>query len=62
MIKAKRVCIFVDGENFRNSIVELFPTFKQHDYLPKTAGTVAGLAAPNDPGRQIGVGGHRPCN
>lgn len=37
MIKAKRVCIFVDGENFRNSIVELFPTFKQHDYLPKTA-------------------------
>jgi hypothetical protein len=33
----KRVCIFVDGENLRNSIVELFPNFKKHDYLPKKA-------------------------
>lgn len=32
-----KVCIFVDGENFRHSIVELFPQFRQEDYLPKTA-------------------------
>jgi len=32
-----KVCVFVDGENFRHSIVELFPHFKQEDYLPKTA-------------------------
>jgi len=32
-----RVCVFVDGENFRHSIVELFPDFKQEDYLPKSA-------------------------
>lgn len=34
---AKRVCIFVDGENFRHSIVELFEQFNQDDYLPKKA-------------------------
>ena len=32
-----RVCVFVDGENFRHSIVELFPTFRKEDYLPKSA-------------------------
>lgn len=34
---AKRVCVFVDGENFRHSIVELFEQFNQYDYLPKQA-------------------------
>jgi len=32
-----KVCVFVDGENFRHSIVELFPQFHQEDYLPKSA-------------------------
>ncbi len=34
----KRVCIFVDGENLRHNIVDLFqpPTFYQNSYLPKT--------------------------
>ena len=33
-----RVCVFVDGENFRHSIVGLFsPTFQDRDYLPKNA-------------------------
>lgn len=32
-----RACIFVDGENFRHSIVELFRTFRREDYLPKEA-------------------------
>lgn len=32
-----RVCVFVDGENFRHSIVDLFPKFRQADYLPKSA-------------------------
>jgi len=32
-----KACIFVDGENFRHSIVELFPQFQQEDYLPKSA-------------------------
>ena len=32
-----RVCVFVDGENLRHSIVELFDTFDQRDYLPKAA-------------------------
>jgi len=32
-----KVCVFVDGENFRHSIVELFPQFRQEDYLPKSA-------------------------
>jgi uncharacterized LabA/DUF88 family protein len=34
---AKKVCVFVDGENFRHSIVELFEQFNQYDYLPKQA-------------------------
>ena len=34
---SKRVCIFVDGENFRHSIVQLFENFDQADYLPKKA-------------------------
>ena len=33
----ERVCIFVDGENFRYSIVSLFPNFQRSDYLPKSA-------------------------
>ena len=34
----KKICIFVDGENFRRSIVKLFEkTFKQADYLPQKA-------------------------
>jgi len=34
----KRVCIFVDGENFRHSIEGLFPgEFDKKDYLPKRA-------------------------
>ena len=33
--KMKRVCIFVDGENFRKSIVALFPNFNQAQYLPR---------------------------
>ena len=32
-----RVCVFVDGENFRHSIVDLFPAFRKEDYLPKSA-------------------------
>lgn len=32
-----KACLFVDGENFRHSIVELFPHFHQEDYLPKAA-------------------------
>jgi len=37
MTNGKRVCIFVDGENLRHSIVSLFPRpiFDQNDYLPK---------------------------
>ena len=34
---ADRVCIFVDGENFRYSIGNLFPNFQRSDYLPKSA-------------------------
>lgn len=30
-----RVCIFVDGENFRHSIVELLPDFDRRDHLPE---------------------------
>jgi len=33
----KRVCIFIDGENFRFSIIELFEQFNKYDYLPKKA-------------------------
>jgi len=32
-----RVCVFVDGENFRHTIGELFETFDRKDYLPKGA-------------------------
>jgi hypothetical protein len=32
-----RVCVFVDGENLRHSIVDLFNGFDPRDYLPKTA-------------------------
>jgi uncharacterized LabA/DUF88 family protein len=33
-----RVCVFVDGENLRHTIVNLFdPTFDRRDYLPKSA-------------------------
>jgi len=32
-----KVCIFVDGENFRHAIVNLFPQFRQDQYLPKYA-------------------------
>jgi len=32
-----RTCVFVDGENFRHSIVELFSQFRKEDYLPKSA-------------------------
>src|SRR4030042_2177186 len=31
---SNRICIFVDGENFRHSIVDLFDDFNQADYLP----------------------------
>lgn len=30
-------CVFVDGENFRHSIVDLFQSFRREDYLPKSA-------------------------
>lgn len=33
----KRVCVFVDGENFRHSIVGLFEKFQTRDYLPQSA-------------------------
>lgn len=32
-----RACIFVDGENFRYSIMELFASFRPVDYLPRDA-------------------------
>lgn len=32
-----RVCIFVDGENFRHAIVDLFSNFSQEQYLPHNA-------------------------
>lgn len=35
---AERCCVFVDGENLRHSIVDLFPTeFRREDHLPKEA-------------------------
>ncbi len=34
---SSRVCVFVDGENFRHSIVDLFQNFHKEDYLPKSA-------------------------
>ncbi|MFP4475164.1 MAG: NYN domain-containing protein [Desulfatibacillaceae bacterium] len=33
----KKVCIFIDGENFRYAICDLFPEFDATDYLPKKA-------------------------
>lgn len=33
----ERVCVFVDGENFRHSIVDLFSSFNQRNYLPQNA-------------------------
>ncbi len=36
-LHSKRVCIFVDGENLRHSIGDLFPSFQNRDYLPKNA-------------------------
>lgn len=32
-----KACVFVDGENFRHTIVKLFPQFQQEKYLPKNA-------------------------
>lgn len=37
MFSNKRACIFIDGENLRHSIVDLFPCFNSRDYLPKMA-------------------------
>lgn len=38
MLEQERVCVFVDGENLRHSIVDLFPEeFNPSDYLPKQA-------------------------
>lgn len=34
---ARKVCVFVDGENFRHAIVHLFESFNPADYLPKKA-------------------------
>ncbi|OQB93334.1 MAG: NYN domain protein [Parcubacteria group bacterium ADurb.Bin115] len=36
MLSGKRVCIFVDGENLRHSIGDLFPLFQKSKYLPET--------------------------
>ena len=33
----EKVCIFIDGENFRHSIGSLFSDFQRSDYLPKSA-------------------------
>jgi len=32
-----KICLFIDGENFRHSIMQLFPEFNKNDYLPKYA-------------------------
>ncbi len=34
---SKRACVFVDGENFRHSITDLFDDFDRKEYLPKSA-------------------------
>lgn len=40
--KVNRICIFVDGENFRHSIVGLFrDEFEERDYLPREANWTA---------------------
>jgi|GEM_PF-1500812 len=36
MLNNKKVCVFVDGENLRHSIGDLFPLFDKRTYLPKT--------------------------
>lgn len=33
----KRACVFVDGENFRHTICDLFDDFNQTEHLPKQA-------------------------
>lgn len=34
---SKRACVFVDGENFRHTICDLFSTFDRKEYLPRRA-------------------------
>ncbi|MBI1731034.1 hypothetical protein HYR53_10545, partial [Candidatus Acetothermia bacterium] len=34
---SKKACIFIDGENFRYTIIGLFENFDKHDYLPQRA-------------------------
>jgi hypothetical protein len=34
---SKRVCVFVDGENFRHTICNLFTDFDRSGYLPRSA-------------------------
>jgi len=34
---SKRACVFVDGENLRHTITDLFEEFDRADYLPKSA-------------------------
>ncbi len=36
-VMSKRACVFVDGENFRHTIIDLFEDFDKTEYLPKTA-------------------------
>lgn len=36
MANTKKVCIFVDGENLRHSIGDLFPAFDRKNHLPET--------------------------
>ena len=36
-VEVNRTAVFVDGENFRHSINELFPDFDRNNYLPKNA-------------------------
>lgn len=38
-IGTKKVCIFVDGENLRHSICDLFPSFRESSYLPQAEWT-----------------------
>ena len=35
MLNNKKVCVFVDGENLRHSIGDLFPDFNRTSYIPK---------------------------
>ncbi len=37
MADKTRICIFVDGENLRYSIIDLFPNFNKNDHLPRNA-------------------------